>query len=167
MVSLFSTQSTEVFRMKPSRRRHFCRLALACLSCALCLSALSATAQELGRLFFTPERRQALDRQRESRLILHREAAETAEAAEESALTIDGVVTRSSGRRTVWINGIARDGEDIPVTPSRANPGRIVVRTPDGVDAEASVGDTVDRNTGETAGLLGGGQIRIKPAPRR
>jgi hypothetical protein len=153
--------------MKPSRHLFsFCPV----LACAFCLSAAlpaPTAAQELGRLFFTPERRQALDWQRESRESNFAEHRGVAEAAEEPALTIDGVVTRSSGRRTVWINGVARDGEDVPVTLRRANPGRIVVRTPDGVDAEAGVGDTVDRNTGETAGLLGDGQIRIKPASRR
>ncbi|MDR1227551.1 MAG: hypothetical protein LBK55_00780 [Azoarcus sp.] len=159
--------------MKPARRRFPFHLMLACVLCLFAMLPMPAAAQELGRLFFTPERRQALDRQRESGLIERREAAEAAEDAEATeiadnpALTIDGVVTRSGGGRTVWINGVARDGGDVPVTPSHANPGRIVVRTPDGVVAEASVGDTVDRNTGETAGLLGDGQIRIKTVPRR
>jgi hypothetical protein len=146
--------------LKINSFRHGC----ACLSCALCLAAAlspPAAAQEFGRLFFTPERRQALDRQRESNLVERRAAAA------QPTLTIDGVVTRSGGGRTVWINGVAHDGEELPVTPSRGNPGRIVVRTPDGLNAEAGVGDTVNRNTGETAGLLGDGQIRIKTVPRR
>jgi hypothetical protein len=149
--------------MKSSRRRFLHRPGRARLSAFFLAAALAtpAAAQEPGRLFFTPERRQALDRQRESSLVEHREATE------EPALTIDGVVVRGSGRRTVWINGVAHDGEGLPVTPERANPGRVVVRTPDGLDAEAGVGDTVDRNTGETVGLLGDGQIRIRSVPRR
>jgi hypothetical protein len=134
------------------------------LTCALCLAAAlppPAAAQEFGRLVFSPERRQALDRQRESNFV------ERGEAAAHPALTIDGVVTRASGRRTVWINGVAHDGDEVPVTPSRANPGKIVVRTPDGLNAEAAVGDTVNRETGETAGLLGDGRIRIETLPRR
>jgi hypothetical protein len=138
------------------------------LACALCLAALSlpAAAQEFGRLFFTPERRQALDRQREANFSERREIA-AAHPDLNPTLTIDGVVTRGSGRRTIWINGVARDGDELPVAPRRANPGRIVVRTPDGLEAEAAVGDTVDRDTGETAGLLGDGRIRIEAAPRR
>jgi hypothetical protein len=145
-------------RLRSRRARLPARLPALLLAAAL---AAPAAAQELGRLFFTPERRQALDRQREVSLVEHREAAG------EPALTIDGVVVRSSGRRTVWINGVAHDGGKLPVTPGRADPGRIVVRTSDGLDAEAKVGDTVDRDTGETASLLGGGQIRIKSLPRR
>jgi hypothetical protein len=139
--------------MNPSRRR--------ALSCALLLAAsfpAPAAAQELGRLFFTPEQREALDRQRESRL------PERQEAEEDPPLTVDGVVMRSDGRRTIWINGVARDGEDAPVAPLGV-PGRIVVHTRDG-SAEAGVGDTVDRSTGETLDLLGGGRIRLGTARR-
>jgi hypothetical protein len=125
---------------------------------------MPAAAQELGRLFLTPERRQALDRQRESPIVEHREHREF---IEDSALTIDGVVTRSGGGRTVWINGVAHDGGEVPVTPGRANPGRIVVHTPDGFDAEAGVGDTVDQKSGETADLLGDGRIQVKTVLRR
>jgi hypothetical protein len=134
--------------------------------CALGLAAptMPAAAQEPGRLFFTPAQRQALDRHRESGLAEHVETIEDA-----AALTIDGVVTRGGGRHTVWINGVARDGDGdgVPVVPSRANPGRIVVRTSDGSTAEAGVGDTVDPKTGETAALLGDGQVRVNIGPRR
>ncbi|MDR2450739.1 MAG: hypothetical protein LBE85_02995 [Candidatus Accumulibacter sp.] len=145
--------------MNPSRRRwrH--------LSCAFLLAAslpAPATAQELGRLFFTPELRGALDRRRELKL------SEQQEIEEDPGLTIDGVVTRSDGQRTIWINGIARDGDSaVPVTPLGAHPGRIVVRTEDGSAAPAGVGDTVNRSTGETIDLLGGGRVRIGSAPRR
>ncbi|MDR1934264.1 MAG: hypothetical protein LBS49_01485 [Candidatus Accumulibacter sp.] len=133
-----------------------------------------AAAQELGRLFFTPERREALERQRQFDIPeRRRDIPEIPETAEEPALTIDGVVTRSGGRRTVWINGVARDDRDdqdaadgVAVIPDRAHPGKVVVRRKDGADIRASVGDTVKRNTGETAGLLGEGWIEVKGAPR-
>ena len=116
-----------------------------------------AGSEELGRLFFTPERRQILDRQRQFNI------QERKEIPEDPTLTINGVVTRSSGKRTVWINGVAQDETDIgsgaAVTPNRANPGKVVVQ-PDGAPStKASVGDTVNRNTGETADLLGGGAV--------
>lgn len=120
--------------------------------------ALPAPAQELGRLFFTPERRQALDRQRQFNL------PERREIPEDPTLTINGVVTRSSGKRTVWINGVAQDDSNaggVTVTPNRTNPGRVVVRPDDGPAANAGVGDTVNRNSGETANALGDGRIRI------
>jgi hypothetical protein len=133
------------------------------LPCALLLAASFAApvaAQELGRLFFTPERRETLDRRRQFKL------TERREIEEDPALTVDGVVTRSDGRRTIWINGVAQDGGDA-VTPVHARPGRIVVRTEDGSAAQANVGDTVDRSTGETIDRLGGGRIRVGSAPRR
>ncbi|MDR0578455.1 MAG: hypothetical protein LBI87_13225 [Candidatus Accumulibacter sp.] len=134
--------------------------------CAFLLAAsFPAPAQELGRLFFTPERREALDRQRRAKL------PERKEVPRDPALSIDGVVTRSSGKRTVWINGVAQDerrpGGGVAVIPSRAHPGQVIVLPEGGPDAQASVGDTVDRNTGETADRLGGGKILVKPVPSR
>ena len=135
--------------------------------CLLALSALPSpvSSQELGRLFFTPERRQMLDRQRQLNLQEHQEAPEA------STLTINGVVTRSSGKRTVWINGVTQNekdtGKGVAATPNRANPGKILVQ-PEGAPASrANVGDTVNRSTGETVDLLDGGQIYIKTAPLR
>jgi hypothetical protein len=136
------------------------------LSCALLLAAalpVRVTAQELGRLFFTPERREALDRQRRFNIPEHRATPE------EQTLTIDGVVTRSSGKRTVWINGVAQDEQigGVAVIPNPAHPGQVVVRPEGGPATPASVGDTVHRNTGETTGLLGDGRIEIKTVPSR
>jgi hypothetical protein len=137
----------------------------------LLLAAFTPTpagSEELGRLFFTPERREMLDRQRQFNI------QERKEIPEDPTLTINGVITRSSGKRTVWINGVAQDEKDIgsgaAVTPNRANPGKVVIQ-PDGAPtANASVGDTVNRNTGETADLLGGGVVtrgRSHSAPER
>ena len=154
--------------MNPPRHRASRRPQAARLLCALLLAAAlpaPAAAQELGRLFFTPERREALDRQRQFNL------PERREIPEDPTLTIDGVVTRSSGKRTVWINGVAqndgRTDSGLAVAPSRTNPGQIVVRPEDGPTARAGVGDTVNRNTGETADLLGGGSIRIQGTRRQ
>ena len=131
----------------------------------LIATTLPAPAQELGRLFFTPERREALDRQRQLKI------PENPEVPDDPTLTINGVVTRSSGKRTVWINGVAQeDGRadtGLTVTPSQGNPGQIVVRPENGPAARAGVGDTVNRNTGDAAGLLGEGSLRIQGARRQ
>ncbi len=124
-----------------------------------------AGSEELGRLFFTPERRQMLDQQRQFNL------HEQEDAAEDPTITINGLVTRSSGKRTVWINGIAQDekiiGNGLAVIPNRINPGKVVVQ-PDGAPAaKASVGDTVNRSTGETIDVLGNGRILIAPPPTK
>ena len=123
------------------------------------------TSVELGRLFFTPEQRREFDRQRDT------QTENRPLAASDPTLTIDGVVTRSSGKRTVWINGAAHnDGaqpDGIAIGTSRQTPGRVVVR-PSGAPAiPAKVGETVDRTTGETGGVLGKGALTTRSTPPR
>jgi hypothetical protein len=137
------------------------------VTCAFLLAAAPAAAatEELGRLFFTPERREALDWQRQSGV------PERVEIPDEApVLRIDGVVTRSSGKRTVWINGVAQNDapdDGAAVIPERADPGRVLVRPENGPVIRAGVGDTVNRNTGETADRLAGGHIQIETIRRR
>lgn len=137
---------------------------LAALLCVLgTLAGLCPPAwadEELGRLFFTPERRQSLDRQRQLNI------QEKQEAPADPTLTINGVVTRSSGKRTVWVNGVAQNDNEKPsgvaVTPKRNEPGTVVVHTEEAPNARAKVGDTVNRNSGEATELLGGGHIGVR-----
>ena len=77
----------------------------------------AASAEEtLGRLFFTPERRQNLDRQRQLNIQDTKQ-----QVNEDPTLTINGVVMRSNGRRTSWINGAPQNENEAPggmaVTP--------------------------------------------------
>ena len=110
----------------------------------------------LGRLFFTPERRLNLDRQRQMNIQTR------PEAPEDPTLTINGVVTRSTGKRTVWINGVSQNENEPPgnvsVIPSRTEPARLNVNTGQAA-SNARVGDTINRNTGEATDQLGGGTI--------
>lgn len=70
----------------------------------LMLAATAASAETLGRLFFTPEQRSALERQRQ--------AGRSGLLIEEAAsIRLDGVMKDSSGRTTVWRNGRADDGK--------------------------------------------------------
>ena len=128
------------------------------LAAALCPPARAE--EELGRLFFTPERRQGLDRQRQLNI------QEKQEIPEDPKLTINGVVTRSSGKRTVWINGVTQNENETPsgvsVSTNRKEPGKVVVQGSEAPPGEAKVGDTVNRNTGEATDLLNGGRIMLK-----
>ena len=116
---------------------------------------------ELGRLFFSPERRQHLDRQRQSNIPTQ------VEMGEDPTLTINGVVTRSSGKRTVWINSTAHNESDpkreITATPVRKEPGRVVIRTEHASNKDLRVGDSLNQSTGETRDLLEGGTIVRRP----
>jgi hypothetical protein len=80
------------------------RVAAALLICQVGV----ASAADLGRLFFTPQQRAQLDIARKQRA--HRPVIEA--AAEEalpptSVVTYSGVVQRSDGHSTVWINNRA------------------------------------------------------------
>ncbi len=138
---------------------------------ALTLTALLAppvaaqeSSNELGRLFFTPERRQILDRQRQQN------TQQEQDTSADPSLTINGIVTRSSGKRTAWINDRPLHENEIQseviLVPNRKEPGRIIVQASESPAAKARVGETVNRNTGESSDLLEGGQIDIRPARR-
>ena len=136
------------------------RLFLVCLLIATTVP-FPADSEELGRLFFTPERRQTLDRQRQFNI------QERKEIPEDPTLTINGVVTRSSGKRTVWINGVAQsetqNGAAV-ITPDRRDPSLVLIESASTPAARARVGDTVNRNSGEATDLLNGGSITVRRA---
>jgi hypothetical protein len=125
-------------------------LMLACL-------AVPAFADEppLGRLFLTPEQRAALDNARRNRI----RAEALAAAADKKpkipapkSVTINGVVTRSDGESTVWVNGRPTDGETedgmrVVIAPGTGS--SVVVREPDkGRKVQLKVGQRADLVTG-------------------
>ena len=128
----------------------------------LLTTASSAWAEPLGRLFLTPERRAVLERQRQ----LNIQEVQTIEGA---TVTLDGVVTRSSGRSTVWVNQRPQHentlGTGVATHISPRNPGRVIVAPGDEAPASLKVGETINRGTGEKTDAIGGGRITVKPAP--
>ena len=116
-----------------------------------------AQAQELGRLFYTPEERAALDARRRARLP---DKPAAAPAAAVSPVTrVDGFVRRSAGPSTVWVNGAPLD---------EASPGsdaRVSIPTGDrGGRVRLKPGETLDRGTGEVRDVLGpNGEVRVRP----
>jgi len=71
--------------------------------CGLMLLVLATpvrAADDLGRLFFTPEQRSMLDLARRTQP----SAADTA-SEEYDGVTLNGIVVRSDGKGTAWING--------------------------------------------------------------
>ena len=113
----------------------------------------------LGRLFFSAERRQQLDRQRELNTL------DKQQAMAAPALTIDGVVVRSSGRRTTWLNGSPQHENEmlngLTLSGRRSEPANVLVESNDAPATPARVGETVNRGTGEISNPLNGGQIRV------
>lgn len=148
-------------------------LAMRTLAIALCTGSLlwpgAAQAQELGRLFFTPEQRAALDARRKAR-VPDKPAA--APVTESPTTRVDGTVRRQGGKSTVWVNG-----EAIGETPRGPKPSqqgaRVSVPVPVGEGEQRydlRVGETLDRGSGEVRDVIGEGEIKIKPgraAPRK
>jgi len=133
------------------------------------LSALAGTtvaAEELGRLFLTPEQREALDARRRARLPDKPVAA----AAASPTTRVDGYVQRSGGRSTVWVNGqsVTEDAPDASARIARGAPGVSLRLGEDGRDVRTQVGQSIDTLTGDVKDPLGDGQVRVKrPAPPR
>jgi hypothetical protein len=119
---------------------------------ALASPAVSA-ADDLGRLFFTPEERQALDARRTARL-----PDKPAAVVAAPSVRLDGYVKRSGGKSTVWVNGEALD------TPPRLPAGsetRVSVR--DGGRAVLlKPGETLERGNNKVNDIIGGGQIEVR-----
>lgn len=118
-----------------------------------------AAAGDLDRLFFTPERRAALERQRQ----LNIQEAQTLEGA---SMSLDGIVSRSSGKNTVWVNGRPQQEQSAStgVTARIERGGRAVVTAGEETPAELRVGESINRGTREKNDGLGGGRIAAKPA---
>lgn len=131
----------------------------ACLAC-LAGAVHSAGAEPLGKLFFTPERRTALERQRQLNI------QETQQVIEGATLTVSGVVQRSSGKTTTWVNGAAQEDMNaatgVRVEVDRANPGKTTVVAGEETPASLKVGEAINRATRETTSGVGEGQITVK-----
>jgi len=125
----------------------------------------SAQAQELGRLFFTPEQRAALDARRKARV----PDKPAAVAVTESPVTrVNGAVQRGSGKSTVWVNGEMipenAQADGARVVPLGPNPGRVSIPAGDGPRRyDLRVGESLNRGSGEVRDVIGEGEIKIGP----
>jgi hypothetical protein len=135
------------------------RALVALVGLALGAAASPSAGQELGRLFFTPEQRAALDERRRARVPDRPAAAVVASPT----TRLDGYVQRSNGRSTVWVQG-----ESLPEGAQgspRIDPARNTVSVPVG-EAGARVrlkpGEVLDRGTGEVRDVIGEGEVRIR-----
>jgi hypothetical protein len=95
-------------------------LAKASLAILLAGNATIAAADSLGRLFYTPQQRAQID------FNYARNASADGNAS--PVLTVNGIVQKQGGARTVWINGVAEDKgkntERNPTAQTVAIPGK-------------------------------------------
>lgn len=137
------------------------RRAAATLVCAL-LPTLTH-AQELGRLFFTPEQRANLDLRRKARMP---DRPATPVAA--PITRVDGYVKRSSGPSTIWINGeaLGEGASEAPRIDASRERGTVSVSVEGGGRVRLKPGETLDRGNGDVRDVLGDGEIRIRQPDR-
>lgn len=149
------------------------RLLIACalgLVCA-CASAQTPAAAgktatapsppaRLGRLFYSEEER--------SRLEDRRNAAVAAQDLPRTVgdLKLDGVVTRSSGRSTWFINGTAADADALSRLPGRAEQGGLQLQGADGRPLRLKPGERAAISEGGHASAEGP-VIDIRPGRSR
>jgi|GEM_PF-482172 len=135
---------------------------LAALLAILLLPAAPASAEPLGKLFLTPERRAALERQRQ--LNIREAEAQVVEVG--ASLSVSGVVRRSSGRTTTWVNNTPQDdmsaATGVRVEIDRTNPARTTVVAGEESPASLKVGESINRATRETTSGVGDGRITVK-----
>ena len=122
-------------------------------------------AEPMGRLFFTPEKRDTLDRQRALNALANQQVAE------DPQFTINGQIRRSSGKRTTWINGLPQDDNEgrggVVARASTKGVDQVTLEASDEPTTTLRVGETFNRGTHETSSALGDGKIVIKPATRK
>ena len=138
---------------------------LAALLVLLVLPALrapQASAQEFGRLFFTPEQRAALDARRKARIPDKPAASMVASPT----TRMDGYVKRSGGPSTVFLNGeaiVETSQPDSPRVPRAKGDDKVSVPVGDaGVRVPLKPGEVLDSGSGEVHDVLGGGEIRVR-----
>ncbi|MDP2694231.1 MAG: hypothetical protein Q8O58_05115 [Gallionella sp.] len=96
-----------------------------CIAAGLLAITTSSNARELGRLFFSAEQRAQLEYNRQQ-----------PDPAPDNArsLTVNGIVQKHGGERTIWINGVPqpagnsdeRAPESVPVAiPGRSQPVKV------------------------------------------
>ncbi|HMA89946.1 MAG TPA: hypothetical protein VKP89_14520 [Burkholderiales bacterium] len=131
------------------------------IAIALAACATVAQAQELGRLFFTPEQRAQLDERRKA----HVPDKPAAVLVESPSTRLDGYVKRSRGESTLFVNGEAiPEGvqtEGMQVVPDRASADRATIVTGEGGKrVRLKVGESLDRGTGTVRDVVDG-EVRV------
>jgi hypothetical protein len=118
----------------------------------------AVASQDLGRLFYTPEQRDALDARRRARVP---DTPAATPIVVSPTTRLDGFVRRSDGRSTVWVNGGTADD-----TRPQADGSVSVVVGESGARVRLKPGQVVDRSSGEVTDVLGErGEVRVRRSP--
>lgn len=130
--------------MRPGPKTKRAAKRQAIVAAALLLAAGASRAELAGRLFFAPQERTALDALR------HADSASGARAGD-VPITVNGLVSRSSGKSTVWINGAPQpESEQIAAAKKKGAAAEITVKPPGSARIHSlKVGQTLTPGSGE------------------
>jgi len=132
---------------------------------ALLLAGSPASAQQFGRLFFTPEQRSALDARRKARVPDKPAAVVVASPT----TRVEGYVKRSGGPSTVFVNGEGQTESaqpDSPRVPRNPRDNRVSIPVGDaGARVQLKPGETLDRGSGDVRDVIGDGELKVRPGP--
>lgn len=107
--------------------------------------AVCAGAEPLGRLFFSPDERAMLDRMRQ------KNSGSTVSATEQ--ITLNGIVRRSSGKTTAWINQVPQNENETPqgiaVQQGKTSKPSALLLLPSGKQVQLKAGQTFDTTRGK------------------
>jgi hypothetical protein len=129
-------------------------------TCVLCFPLGSARAEALGRLFTTPQQRAVLERLRHAPppapkpKVVEQPKVVVPPPPEVPRITVNGVVIRSDGDSTAWVNGQSTgEGRDeidsVQVNPRRIRGLAVPITTPSNLpDVRLKPGQSYDPATG-------------------
>jgi len=138
---------------------------------SICLT-VPVVAQDVlqGRLFTTPQERAQLDLLRQKERQHPAASADSADSTgtpEFEEATLDGYVTRSSGKNTAWINQTphseAEQVNSLKVVQMPGHVAQISMLTRDGRRVKVKVGDTLDRVTGKVRKIYDAPALPVSP----
>lgn len=122
----------------------------------LAWTVAAQAAEPLGRLFFTPQQRAALDAARRQKVPVKVESDSDSEPAAQPAapraLTVNGYIRSSGGKATLWVNGkaVADDAPENVLGGRVEKDGRVSIRTlPEGPPVRLKVGQQFDPGSGQ------------------
>lgn len=115
------------------------------MAAGLLLVASAPRAELAGRLFFTHQERAMLDAMRNNSIGL---------TLGGGSVTISGLVSRNSGKSSIWINGMPINENErvdsVTILHKQPAGGKVTIRMPDSTHAvEMRVGQTLDPASGQ------------------
>lgn len=138
---------------------HYLFFALCFTLCFAFSFSIPVSAQNLGRLFFTPAERADMDRMRakykpgEKIPEITKEEMIVEESEAPKQLVVNGFVKRSSGNNTTWINQeprlVSNNSQNIIVQQKMAQAPKVSVSLPTGKRLKLKAGQSVDLETGK------------------